>query len=188
MPLSLLKATMQITLMRHGKPRLAASRWLAPCDMDGWIEQYDEAGIHVDAIPAATGVANVVLTSTLPRAIASARALGHTTPRVDAVFREAALSFPQWRFPRLPPSAWAAIFRVAWLCGYTRGADTLAVVRLRARAASAQLIACAADGPVLLVGHGIMNRLIARELRAAGWISRSRQRSGYWATTRFEPA
>lgn len=180
---------MHITLMRHGRPMLTPSRWLAPCEMGGWIARYDDAGVHADAIPTASSgaasTATVVFASTLPRAQASARALGHTAPRIDALFREAALPFPPWRFPRLPPPVWAALFRVAWLCGYARDADALATVKRRAKAASVQLIACAADGPVLLVGHGVMNRLIARELRAAGWIATGRQRSGYWAATRF---
>ncbi len=175
--------------MRHGKPVLAASRWLAPCEMGHWIAAYDEAGVHVDAIPpaslAAASTAVIVFASSLPRAQSSARALGHAAPRVDALFREAALPFPLWRCPRLPPFAWAALLRLAWLCGYARGADALATVRQRARAASAQLIAAAAAGPVLLVGHGIMQRLIARELRAAGWTAVSRHRSGHWGMARY---
>jgi hypothetical protein len=59
------------------------------------------------------------------------------------------------------------------------------IVRLGAKAASALLSACAADGPVLLVGHDIMNRLIARELRAAGWSATSRHRSGHWGTAGY---
>lgn len=184
---------MQITLMRHGRPVLAASGWLAPCEMAHWIAAYDQAGVHVDAIPAdslaAASTAAIVFASTLPRAQASARALGHAAPRVDALFREAALPFPLWRIARLPPFAWAALLRLAWLCGYARGADALAIVEQRARAASAQLIAAAADGPVLLVGHGIMHRLIARELRAAGWAAtsghRSGHRSGHWGMARY---
>lgn len=183
---------MHITLMRHGKPILAASRWLAPRDMGQWLARYDQASVHATAIPAASIAAardaTTVLTSTLPRSRASALALGHPAPRSDALFREAPLPFPLWRSPRLPPALWTVLLRLAWLGGYARGADTLAAVRLRAKAASARLIACAADGPVLLVGHGVMNRLIARELRAAGWTPSGPQRSGHWATVHFESA
>ncbi len=157
--------------------------------MGQWITRYDQSGVHTSSIPAesiaAARGATIVLTSTLPRARASALAVGHAAARSDALFCEAQLPFPLWRFPRLAPAVWAVLFRVSWMCGYTRGVESLATIRLRATAASAQLIACAADGPVLLVGHGIMNRLIARELRAAGWIATGRQRSGYWATTHY---
>jgi len=181
---------MHITLMRHGEPVMPSSRWLAPCDMGQWIAQYDAAEVHGDAMPAdsiaAARAAAIVFASTLPRAQASAQALGHATPRVDALFCEAALPYALWRFPRLPPALWAALFRLAWLGGYARGADGLATVRLRARAASVQLIACAAAGPVVLVGHGIMNRLIARELHAAGWVATSGHRSGHWGMASFQ--
>ena len=180
---------MQITLMRHGKPMLPASRWLAPCDMGQWIAQYDAAGVHADALPAASvaaaSTATIVFASTLARAQSSALALGHGAPRIDAMFCEAALPYPLWRVPRLPPALWAALLRLAWLCGYARGADAPAIVKQRARAASAQLIAGAAEGPVLLVGHGIMNRLIARELRAAGWTAASGHRSAHWGVARY---
>ena len=181
---------MHITLMRHGRPVLASSPWLAPRDMGRWIAQYDAAEVDPAAIPAASvaaaGACNVIFASTLPRALASARALGHAAPRTDALFCEAPLPFPLWRFPRLPPAVWVVLFRLAWLGGYARGADAYAVVALRAKAASASLVAAAADGPVLLVGHGILNRMIARELRRAGWTTASHQRSGHWAATGFQ--
>lgn len=47
-------------------------------------------------------------------------------------------------------------------------------LRMRAREAAAQLI-----------GHGVMNRLIAREPVAAGWLDDDRHRSGDRATVRF---
>jgi broad specificity phosphatase PhoE len=75
--------------------------------------------------------------------------------------------------------------RIAWLLGYARGAATFAAETLRARQAANCLVAAAAQGPVLLVGHGIMNRLIARELRHADWTSANRQRSGYWSAVRY---
>ncbi|MGL5453854.1 MAG: phosphoglycerate mutase [Citrobacter telavivensis] len=37
-----------------------------------------------------------------------------------------------------------------------------------------------ANGPVLLMGHGVMNRLIAKELVSMGWKEYRRQGNGYW--------
>ena len=181
---------MQITLIRHGQPILQASRWLAPYEMGQWIAAYDQALVETTTIPAASiaacSGATVIFASTLARATSSASALGHHAPRIDAVFGEATLPFPLWRFPRLPARLWAVLFRLSWLMGYARGADALASVTARARNASALLIAGAADGRVLLIGHGLMNRLIARELRAAGWLHTGRHHSGYWGTVSLE--
>ena len=181
---------MQIILMRHGKPKLAPTRWLAPCDMGHWMAQYDQAGVHTDAIPPASlaiaRLARVVITSPLHRSQSSARALGHPAPRVDALFSEAPLPQVRWACPRLPPFLWAALFRIGWLLGYARGVDPFALVSQRARAAGTELIRRAEEGPVLLIGHGIMNRLIARELKSAGWTAATGHRSGHWSAVSFQ--
>ncbi|MPQ50859.1 phosphoglycerate mutase [Citrobacter telavivensis] len=36
------------------------------------------------------------------------------------------------------------------------------------------------NGPVLLMGHWVMNRLIAKELVSMGWKEYRRQGNGYW--------
>ena len=38
-----------------------------------------------------------------------------------------------------------------------------------------------ANGPVLLMGHGVMNRLIAKELVSMGWKEYRRLGNGYWS-------
>lgn len=181
---------MHITLIRHGKPILPASRWLAPCEMGQWIAAYDQSVVGATNVPAASIAAcrgaTVIFTSTLPRAQSSALALGYQAPHIDMLFREAALPFPLWRFPRLPAQLWTALFRTSWLLGLAHGIESLADATARAKSASALLIAGAANGPVLLIGHGVMNRLIARELRAAGWLHTSRHRSGYWSTVSLQ--
>ncbi len=47
-----------------------------------------------------------------------------------------------------------------------------------------------ADAPVLLMGHGIINRYIAKELLASGWKEQTRPRTGYWGAgiySRYPP-
>lgn len=47
-----------------------------------------------------------------------------------------------------------------------------------------------ADAPVLLMGHGIINRFIAKELLATGWKEQTRPRTGYWGAgvySRYPP-
>ena len=178
---------MQITLMRHGKPLLPEARWVAPFEMAGWIALYNAAHIDTAAIPAASmtaaTAASIIAASTASRAMASAQALGLKASVADAVFCEAGLPFALWRFPCLPPRLWAAVFRLLWLLGYARGSDSVRAAQSRARAATRRLVAMAQEGPVLLIGHGIMNRLIAKELLALGWAQRGKHASGYWSTS-----
>lgn len=182
--------------MRHGKPLLPATGWLAPFEMVQWIEHYNRSKIEPAGMPAAsvkaTRSASVIVSSTAPRALSTVHALGHEDFVADALFCEAQLPFALWRFPFLPAHVWAAFFRVLWLFGYSRGADSVHVTKARARRAARQLIALASTGPVLLVGHGIMNRLIAKELLASGWVDRTGHESKYWSTSvyclRTDPA
>ncbi|WP_426055596.1 hypothetical protein [Janthinobacterium sp. PSPC2-1] len=181
---------MRITLMRHGEPSLAKGGWIAPKQMGAWIDRYNQSLIKDNGIPAECAMAalsaSTIVASTAPRACSSARALGDLPFMQEAIFTEAGLPFALWRAPWLPPAAWAAIFRLLWLFGYARGADSLTLSRRRARAAAERLVALAAKGPVLLVGHGIMNRLIGKELQALGWLASNRQGSRYWSMGVYE--
>ncbi|MDO8048419.1 histidine phosphatase family protein [Janthinobacterium sp. SUN211] len=176
--------------MRHGEPRLAKGRWIAPLQMGQWINLYNQSIIKEGGIPAQCAAAalsaSIIVASTAPRACSSARALGDLPFMQEAMFSEAGLPFALWKAPWLPAEAWAAIFRLLWLFGYARGSDSLQITRQRARAAAERLVALAARGPVLLVGHGIMNRLIGKELQALGWLARNRQGSRYWSMGVYE--
>jgi hypothetical protein len=44
----------------------------------------------------------------------------------------------------------------------------------------------ASDGPVLLLGHGFMNRMIANQLVADGWARQKRDGSQYWSATVYQ--
>ena len=185
-----IELNMRITLMRHGEPSLAKGRWIAPMHMGQWIDLYNQSLIKDNDIPAECPVAalsaSTIVASTAPRACSSARALCDLPFMQEDMFIEAELPFALWRAPWLPPEAWAVIFRLLWLFGYARGSDSLTITRQRAKAAAERLVALAAKGPVLLVGHGIMNRLIGKELQALGWLARNRQGSRYWSVGVYE--
>ena len=56
---------------------------------------------------------------------------------------------------------------------------------MRASTAAQRLQTLADEGPVLLLGHGIMNRMIAKHLEAAGWVRQQRSGSRYWSATAY---
>ncbi|WP_223855443.1 histidine phosphatase family protein [Pseudomonas oryzihabitans] len=55
---------------------------------------------------------------------------------------------------------------------------------------AADKLAALAGGPdsILLLGHGFMNRLIARQLLRQGWLEVSKTGSGYWGFAVYEKA
>ncbi|MCL7708677.1 histidine phosphatase family protein, partial [Enterobacter kobei] len=69
-----------------------------------------------------------------------------------------------------------------WLCGLSGNAETLHAAKARAATAAENLATLASnkEGPVLLMGHGIMNRLIARRLLRQGWCEIRKSEEDYW--------
>ncbi|WP_201799920.1 histidine phosphatase family protein [Andreprevotia sp. IGB-42] len=128
----------------------------------------------------------VVIVSTASRAASSAHALGRDDFLVDALFCEAQLPFPNWRFPYLPAQAWALLFRIGWLFGYARGTESVHECRQRARQAALRLAALAAQQPILLMGHGVMNELIAKELLTMGWQGPPKTTGRYWDFSQYQ--
>jgi broad specificity phosphatase PhoE len=179
--------TLRIALVRHGRPTVDLSSVSAQ-QLEGWIEAYDRAGID-PALPPPASVrriaanADYVLSSDLPRAVESLRTLapGRSGP-AERVFREAGLPRLPASPVRLDPHLWATLARMGWFLGWSSGTESAGRARRRARAAREKLASLAADhGSVLLVGHGLMNAMIAWELRVAGWRGPLWASGSYWS-------
>lgn len=172
--------------MRHGKPAFTGSSKVTSHEMAEWITRYDRSDTGSDMPPHASkplaSSALHVISSPLPRALSSLNALGREPDLIDEVFREAEL--PIFKMPvfRFSPILWATFFRIMWLCGFSRNVEPLGIAKQRAVQAADILVTSvkASNGPVLLMGHGVMNRLIAKELISQGWKERRRQGNGYW--------
>lgn len=178
---------MQIILVRHGRPDHSAARWCSPARMKDWIECYDRASVAGHEVPAElvalARTAGTVVCGSFARCIQSRDSLGvERCPEPDPLFDEAHIPYPDWTFPRLPADLWRLLFRCAWFCGFARHTEPVAAANRRASAAAQRLIQLAeAHGSVLLMGHGIMNILIAWQLRKRGWAgARQLLMRGYW--------
>ncbi|PQP01620.1 MULTISPECIES: histidine phosphatase family protein [Pseudomonas] len=176
--------------MRHGQPKLATTEKISALDMKDWIEHYDRSEITDHAVPDASmqlaATATAIVSSSAPRALASVQALGLKPVLVDALFCEAQLPYGHWKRPRLSPFTWAFILRILWLCGYSRKVESARTAMMRASLAAQRLQALASEGPVLLVGHGFMNRMIAKQLVAGGWTRQKHNGSRYWSATVYQ--
>jgi broad specificity phosphatase PhoE len=179
----------EIILMRHGQPNLVAIDKVSALDMKLWIEQYNLAEIINQSAPEASvqlaATAKVIVSSSAPRALTSVRALGLQPTLVDAIFCEAQLPYGRWTLPRLSPFTWAFILRVLWLCGFSGKVESAGKARMRANTAAQRLQSLASEGPVLLLGHGFMNRMIAKQLEAAGWTRQKSSGNRYWSAMAY---
>jgi len=152
-----------------------------------WIVQYNESGISKHSYPSAeistyAKRCNAVFSSSLKRSIQSAELLSaECTLVVDPLFVEAGMPYAEWHFAKFAPKYWAVLFRILWYLGYSRNSESYRVARQRAVNAAHRLVEFAeSHQSVLIVGHGIFNRLVAKELRALGWSGPRNPGSNYW--------
>ncbi|MBB3103081.1 phosphoglycerate mutase family protein [Azomonas macrocytogenes] len=188
---------MQIILVRHGKPDHHATDWCTPSQMKIWVEHYNQADVvpQPDDVPAkltklAEDVGQLV-SSSQSRCVQSLQYLNRDRPRLsEDIFTEAHQPWFDAPFPRLPVPFWRFALRLAWFCGFSSHTESILESSKRAKLAAARLIELAeAHESVLLMGHGIMNILIAWQLRAQGWKGPYLLfLRGYWHASVYEKA
>jgi len=186
---------MRIVLLRHGKPDVPEFGKLSACEIHLWIKSYNAAGLKTDHSPSRKAVemaklCNTIVCSDLPRSVESARALGvEKTSHVEPMFREMGLPYASFPSPKFSPSIWAALFRVLWFFGYASNSESLREARVRAAKGASRLKELAArNGSVLLVGHGFVNKFIAKELLSNGWHGPASPGKKYWEFGVYEYA
>ena len=122
------------------------------------------------------------MASGLMRAQDSARLCLDCDFEVSDILNEADLPHPNRLITPMPWSVLLMVFRLAWLLGYRSNAPGLRCDLERAEHAAALLNDRASQHVVVQVfGHGIMTRLIVRELVKAGWAIQTKTGSGYWS-------
>ncbi|AZI88288.1 histidine phosphatase family protein [Kosakonia sp. CCTCC M2018092] len=186
---------MEIVLVRHGEPEFSAQQGSArvkATDMPGWIAGYDASGIipepNCHALLADKRSA-FVISSPLPRARASLQAMNLTPDLIADDLREAPLPVFNLPFLRLSPQTWLVLFRLCWLSGALAGPESKKQTMQRAEKMALTLIAQAQQHKrVIGMGHGVINRLIARELEKAGWVKSEHTGNGYWSSVTFTAA
>jgi len=165
-----------IILSRHGRPAWDYRTPIAGREFAGWRRGEENAPLDPASHPGsdlkkAMRTASFIITSALRRSIDSAHLLAPSTPFVtDGLFREADLPSSFHSKVRLRPNVWGMLARSAWFCGWSAGKESVAAARDRAvRAAEFLVDQAAAHGTVAVIGHGMMNWLIAHRLRSSGW-------------------
>lgn len=192
----------RIITARHGRPNVSRDLKITARDYGAWWAAYDDSGLHPDERPPAdlkalAAAAPLVISSSLPRAIETARALtdGAREAPADPLYVEAPLPPPPVPLLRLRPGQWGVVSRIFWICGFApEGVENHWQTWERVDRIVARLTGLAAEGDVLLCAHGYLNWMIDRRLRRGGvgiatW-RRSAQSGGndYWSWRVYEPS
>ncbi|MEL6939759.1 MAG: histidine phosphatase family protein [Cyanobacteria bacterium J06598_1] len=180
-----------ITLIRHGPPAVSLRQRISGYQFRQFVERYDAAKIERQALPPSSAQQAIaqaarVFASNRPRAMHTAELLGAPQPHlVDPRFRE--IEFPvdfpsHFRFSAL---TWTIIALTLWRLGYSAQCEPCWQAKQRARRAADTLENHTDLGSVVLVAHGGINRLIAKELRHRGWQGPRLPRSRHWGCTTY---
>jgi len=186
---------MRIILVRHGEPDFSDYGKLRASEIHEWVNSYNSTGIKAQSKPPVevmeiTKSCNTVVCSDLPRSIESAYALGvKKIDHVDPLFREVELPHSSFPSPRILSRFWVVLFRVLCVFGYSSNGESLKEAKLRATNGASRLKEIAANNDtVLLVGHGFMNRFIAKELLSSGWQGPASSGKYFWGFGVYEYA
>jgi broad specificity phosphatase PhoE len=182
---------MEIYIIRHGKSDYINNDRISGMEFKKWIEDYDAIGVVVEKnhsveLLSSIESSNIIITSDLKRSTDSAAQLKTNAKIItNPVFREAELpSLPLYL--RLSPNIWLVILRIMWFLGYSNCCESYKDSKKRARKASDLLIEYAErELKVALIGHGIFNMLIAKELKKQGWFNNRKIDSSHWGINFF---
>ncbi len=164
--------------------------------MAKWIDHYNESGVVIDNKPCFESLAHAknsfVVCSTLERSKHSVKLLEVEKFMPDSSFCEAELPVINIPLLKMSPHTWSIIFRIFWFFGLSKDVESKKKIASRVQAASEILENLAEEHKnIVLVGHGIMNRLIGKELVQRGWggevAPNGKKYSGYryWEYTIF---
>ncbi len=183
----------RIIIVRHGKPLLPPQTPISSIYFANWIRAYDSAKLCKELMPHHEVVSlaqncEAVICSQLSRSIDSAQLLGiQHIYRCEYDLREMEMPSGQRFSFVLRPKYWAVIFRVLWFFGYSNNSESFKDAKLRAEQAAVMLERIAKEKhSVLFVGHGLLNRFIAKILIRRGWQMKKQLGSNYWDFGIFE--
>jgi len=180
---------MEIVLLRHGKPDVDLAGNFNAAELKQLVVDYLESGIK-DFAPAELKSqfhSHYVVCSNLERSKQSARNIGFDKISYsDVLFSETNIPHFDHSPFKLPVSIWIVVLRLFWLFGFSKNGESFTQAKFRARQAASKLIEIAEEhNNVILVGHGLMNRLIAHYLRQLGWRGSPSPGKKYWSYGKY---
>ena len=180
---------MEIVLLRHGKPKVDLKGYLSVKELKQLIENYALSGIQDTPDNKLKKIFSnhFVICSDLARSMESAKILGLNNIHLsDVLFKEADLPHFDNNFVILPVVSWVILLRVLWLFGFKKNGESYSEAKERSMCAAEKLIGLAEQNEkIIVVGHGLMNRLIGKQLQKKGWFESERAGKSYWEFRRY---
>lgn len=167
----------QIYLIRHAKPNLHKRFLSSSNEAQNYIENYNRVAIHkidLNQVVINLQKPHQIYCSNLPRSQETALALFKDSYLIvsDSIFREFELKIVQANsIVRLPLDLWKGISRISWFLGCNHnGIESRKEAMKRVLSSADNLEKLAnQEETAILVGHGMINAAITKELKKRGW-------------------
>jgi len=166
---------MNIILVRHAEVMINNPSVYAH-EMKQWIERYDKCDIKEkiyknELYNIILDKKNIFFISSLQRThdtLCLYQTFSESDYTINKIFNEAELPYPKQSYIlRLPAFFWRIILRLLWIFGYSKHSESFSDAKKRADIASKLLLESAKNNNsnVVLIGHGVINRLIYNRLK-----------------------
>ena len=160
----------KIILLRHSKVDIKNKNIYAN-ELKNYIKEYNCSNIILQSnnkIATTYQENNILICSNLKRSIQTVNNVFNKKANyINELFNEAELPYPNNKLLKLPVSLWLIIFRILWFFGYSKNSQSYKETKIRAKKSAQLLIKISKEHnkDIVLIGHGIMNRLIKNELK-----------------------
>lgn len=175
---------MEIVLLRHGKPDIELKGNLNAAEFKQLVVKYEQSGIQ-DFPPGNLKnnfKSHYVVCSNLERSFQSAKVLGfkqiHLT---EDLFAETGIPHFDQTLIKVPVMVWLIGLRIMWIFGFNKNGESFSQAKNRSKQAAEKLMLLAEENEkVIVVGHGLINKLIGRQLQINGWNRVRTKGKKYW--------
>ncbi|WP_197057913.1 phosphoglycerate mutase family protein [Vibrio variabilis] len=178
---------MKITLVRHGRPVASSNPRVTAVGFAKWVRAYNRSFVRPDSLPPQElqdkFLNSYTFSSDLNRSRHSAEiCLGKEADLVLGDLRE--MDIPRLKLPfSMSVNSWLVIARLCWFLGISGNSESYKTGCKRIVSVVDQITTKVSEHEdVAIFGHGISNRLIAKELKRRGWAIKYSSK-GFWGQT-----
>ena len=182
----------KIILLRHAKVDIKNNKNISANQLKKWILEYNNSDIKSEfsskyEIKNLLNETDILICSNLKRSIQSIEIFGKIPFETNDIFNEAELPYLNWNLLKLSLKVWLILFRILWFFGYSQNCESYKEAKKRAKKATEKLIKLSQQNKtIILVGHGIMNKLIQKELLLQKWNEIKKVKNNNWDYGIFE--
>ena len=172
----------QIILVRHAEAKIDNPR-IYSNQIKTFIDKYNSSPIVAtdlsNNLKELVENADILLASKLIRTRETLKIFNKEPDYTFEIFNEAELPYSDLTTFKMPAKIWTIFFRIVWLFGYSNHSKSYKEAKIRAEISAEKLIDFTNQHKnILLVGHGVMNRLIVKALQKRGLEVKEKTGSG----------